>query len=68
LTFDVIIIGCGPAGIFSALELSKNTDLRILMLDRGPSIGKRKCPASRGMECVAIILAVKAIVGITKTK
>jgi len=52
LTFDVIIIGCGPAGIFSALELSKNTDLRILMLDRGPSIGKRKCPASRGMECV----------------
>jgi uncharacterized FAD-dependent dehydrogenase len=52
LAYDIIIVGAGPAGIFSALELAKNTDLSILMLDRGPDIDKRKCPASRGLGCV----------------
>lgn len=49
---DVIIVGSGPAGIFSALELAKNTDLNILMLDKGPDIDQRRCPASRGFECI----------------
>jgi len=49
---DVIIVGAGPAGIFSALELSKNTDLNILMLDKGPDLDKRRCPASRGLGCI----------------
>jgi len=52
--FDVIIVGTGPAGIFSALELIKNnnTQLKILMLDQGPDLDKRKCPASRGFGCI----------------
>lgn len=50
--FDVIIVGAGPAGIFSALELANKTDLKILMLEKGPDINKRKCPATRGLGCV----------------
>ncbi|SDG79339.1 NAD(P)/FAD-dependent oxidoreductase [Desulfosporosinus hippei] len=43
---DVLIIGAGPAGIFTALELTKhNKDLKILIVDNGRSIEKRKCPA-----------------------
>jgi uncharacterized FAD-dependent dehydrogenase len=52
LNFDVIIVGAGPAGIFSALELADKTDLSILLLDKGPAIDKRKCPASRGLGCI----------------
>jgi uncharacterized FAD-dependent dehydrogenase len=51
LKYDVIIVGAGPAGIFSALELAENSKLSILILDRGPEIDKRKCPSSRGLEC-----------------
>jgi len=52
--YDVIIVGTGPAGIFSALELTKNnsTPLKIVMLEKGPDLEKRRCPASRGFGCV----------------
>jgi uncharacterized FAD-dependent dehydrogenase len=51
LKYDVIIVGAGPAGIFSALELTEKRNLRVLVLDRGPEIDQRKCPSSRGLEC-----------------
>ncbi|MEW6554372.1 MAG: NAD(P)/FAD-dependent oxidoreductase [Actinomycetota bacterium] len=46
--YDVIIIGAGPAGIFTALELVKRDGLKILMLEKGPDIEKRDCPARVG--------------------
>jgi uncharacterized FAD-dependent dehydrogenase len=52
LPYDVVVVGCGPAGIFSALELTQSHNLSVLMLDKGPDIAKRKCPASRGLGCV----------------
>jgi uncharacterized FAD-dependent dehydrogenase len=51
LKYDVIIVGAGPAGIFSALELTEKNNQNILILDRGPDIDQRKCPSSRGLEC-----------------
>jgi len=43
--YDVIVVGAGPAGIFTALELSEKSDLRILVVDKGKNIGRRSCPA-----------------------
>lgn len=53
LEVDVLIIGAGPAGIFTALELAKlNEDLSILIVDKGRTIEKRKCPARLTGVCV----------------
>lgn len=43
--YDVIIVGAGPAGIFSALELvSHNKGLKIILLEKGKDINERVCP------------------------
>jgi uncharacterized FAD-dependent dehydrogenase len=43
--YDVIIIGSGPAGIFSALELIHHKkDIKILIIEKGKDIDKRVCP------------------------
>ncbi len=39
--YDVIIIGAGPAGIFSAIELVKQGIKDILMIDKGKSVKER---------------------------
>ena len=43
--YDVIIIGAGPGGIYSAYELVKNApELKVLVFDAGHTLEKRKCP------------------------
>lgn len=43
--YDVIIIGAGPGGIFSAYELTKlNLGLKIAIFETGLELKKRKCP------------------------
>ncbi|MCR5255479.1 MAG: FAD-dependent oxidoreductase [Acetatifactor sp.] len=43
--YDVIIIGAGPGGIFSAYELmKKNPALKVAVFEAGNSLEKRKCP------------------------
>ncbi len=45
MKYDVIIIGAGPGGIFSAYELiQKNKDLKIAIFEAGNSLEKRRCP------------------------
>ncbi|MDA8442474.1 MAG: FAD-dependent oxidoreductase [Peptococcaceae bacterium] len=51
--YDLIIVGAGPAGIFTALELTElNPDIRILILDKGRTIDRRVCPARKTGKCV----------------
>lgn len=53
MKYDVIIVGAGPAGIFTALELVReNKDKKILIIEKGRSIDKRSCPKDKTKECV----------------
>ncbi|MGN0507875.1 MAG: lycopene cyclase family protein [Ruminococcus sp.] len=45
MKYDLIIVGAGPAGIFTALERIKNKpDSKIVIIEKGQSIEKRHCP------------------------
>ena len=45
MNYDVIIIGAGPGGIFSAYELlEKRPDMRIAVFEAGHALSRRRCP------------------------
>ena len=47
MKYDVIIIGAGPGGIFSAYELiQKKPELKVAIFEAGHALNKRKCPTS----------------------
>ena len=53
MKYDLIIVGAGPAGIFTALELvKKGTNKKILMIEKGRSIEKRNCPKNKTKDCI----------------
>ncbi|MBQ5633884.1 MAG: FAD-binding protein [Clostridia bacterium] len=52
--YDVLIIGAGPAGIFTALEMLKlGSDKKILIAEKGRAIENRSCPKSKTKACVS---------------
>lgn len=50
MKYDVIIVGAGPGGIYSAYELIKgNPSMRIAVFEKGHALEKRKCPINGEM-------------------
>ena len=50
---DVVIVGAGPAGIFTALELiRKGSRASILIVEKGQAVENRRCPKQQTKKCV----------------
>ena len=50
---DVIIVGAGPAGIFTAIEmLKKGSKKKIVIVEKGRSVEDRSCPKHKTKKCV----------------
>ena len=50
---DVVIVGAGPAGIFTALEMiRKGSRQSILLVEKGQAIEHRRCPKTLTKQCV----------------
>lgn len=51
--YDVAIVGAGPAGIFTALEMIKNkSNKSIIIVEKGKSVENRKCPKAKTGRCM----------------
>ncbi|MCL2367617.1 MAG: FAD-binding protein [Oscillospiraceae bacterium] len=51
--YDVLIIGAGPSGIFTALEiLRQKKNLRVAIVEQGSPIEKRHCPKNKTKNCI----------------
>ncbi|MBQ8684552.1 MAG: FAD-binding protein [Clostridia bacterium] len=50
---DIVIVGAGPAGIFTALEmLRKGSKKKIVIVEKGRSVENRRCPKHKTQKCV----------------
>ena len=50
---DIVIIGAGPAGIFTAIELiKKGSKQHIVIVEKGKAIEDRHCPKEKTKKCV----------------
>ena len=52
--YDCLIVGAGPAGIFTAIQLlRRGSRKKILILEKGQPIEKRRCPKGTAGRCVS---------------
>ena len=52
-SYDIVIVGAGPAGIFTAIEmLRRGTEKKILIVEKGKAIEKRVCPKVKTKKCM----------------
>lgn len=50
--YDICIVGAGPAGIFTAIELiRRGCDKKMIIIEKGQPVEKRKCPKAYGGPC-----------------
>jgi uncharacterized FAD-dependent dehydrogenase len=50
---DVVIVGAGPSGIFTALELLRlDKSKKIIMIEKGRAVQDRRCPKAQTKKCV----------------
>lgn len=53
MKYDCLIIGAGPAGIFTAYEMIKlGSKKKILIVEKGVSVEKRACPKTKTKVCM----------------
>jgi uncharacterized protein len=53
MNYDLIIVGAGPAGIFTALELIRlGSKKKILLIEKGRPVEKRHCPKAEAGRCL----------------
>jgi len=62
-TYDVVIVGGGPAGIFAARELAACPGLRVLLVEKGPPLHERICPRNAGAAACAFCDPCRLLTG-----
>lgn len=64
--YDVIVVGAGPAGIFTCYELTlKLPEATILLIDKGHDIYRRNCPIlQKKLKNVRLRLAKKSLLAV----
>jgi uncharacterized FAD-dependent dehydrogenase len=50
-TYEVVIIGAGPAGLFAALSLENLGGRKVLLVEKGPDLGERHRGTPGGLLC-----------------
>ena len=53
--YDLIIIGAGPSGVFTAyelIELGLAKDKKVLLVEQGKAVEKRYCPVEKTGKCI----------------
>ena len=65
MKYDVVIVGAGPMGIYTAYEfMAKRPDLKVLLIDKGHDIYHRNCPILDKKIKLLVALVVFPLMGL----